>query len=117
MPIQFDWALLRAQPKYSISAVMIVRGVPTVVITDNAERRVVTASDASVAGGVGDDAVPTRMRCDFVVTLRVFAPTRSAAAERPCDPPDAFSDGMAASYSASRRITGLPLTLRWPIRG
>ena len=58
MPIQFDWALLRAQPKYSISAVMIVRGAPTVVITDNAERRVVAASGASAAGGVGDDAVP-----------------------------------------------------------
>ncbi|CPU45592.1 Uncharacterised protein [Mycobacteroides abscessus] len=47
MPIHWDCASLRAQPKYSSSAVIIVNGVPTVVITAMTGRRIDTVSSES----------------------------------------------------------------------
>lgn len=54
MPIQADCALLRAHPKYSINAVIIVNGVPTAATTDNADRNVDAASDDPLSADVVD---------------------------------------------------------------
>jgi hypothetical protein len=79
---------------------MIVNGVPTAVITDNADRSADADGDAddslSSAAGAGRD--PTRRRCDVSVAARLFAVIRVEAIGRRFDPPDASPDGMAEWY-------------------
>jgi len=100
MPIQLDCALLLAQPKLSINAVMLVSGGPTVVTRDNADRKMDAASGASALGGVATGAAPSDWCRALIVRLRVAVPTRRGASGRRCGPPDVPSDGMGASYSS-----------------
>jgi hypothetical protein len=99
MPIHLDCALLRAQPKYNISAVIIVNGVPTAVITDNADRRVDAVDEPSSADVVAEVA-PSGPGCDRLVTARGLIPTRGPTPGPRTGPPDALPDGMAGCYWA-----------------
>jgi DNA-binding CsgD family transcriptional regulator len=87
--------LLRAQPKYNISAVIIVNGVPTAVTTDNADRRVDAVDEPSSPDAVAEVA-PSEPGRDPLVRARGLIPTRG----RRTGPPDALPDGMAECYWA-----------------